>query len=111
MDCVVLGVTGSLTEPGSLVLALPEEDGPSRAVGVSLPVPRHLLRAVTEALTPADLPRRTLPGVVGGLPGQRGTEYLPVVPTLLVEVSADPVAEYGRFRHRPRILRVWVAGE
>lgn len=49
-----------------------------------------------------------LPGTVGGLPSAEPVWYLPVVPEVVVEIEADQSGphEFGRFRHRPRVLRV-----
>ncbi|WP_158712102.1 hypothetical protein [Streptomyces rimosus] len=45
-----------------------------------------------------------------GLPGAPPVVYLPVWPEVVVEVEADQAspAEFGRFRHRPRVVRVRV---
>jgi hypothetical protein len=57
--------------------------------------------------SPAE-PEVVLPGTVGGLPGSPPVRYLPVVPEVVVEIEADQEkpAEFGRFRHRPRVVRL-----
>ncbi|MFH8573015.1 hypothetical protein [Streptomyces sp. NPDC017993] len=50
---------------------------------------------------------RELPGTVGGLPGADPILYLPVLPEIVVELQADQLRpEFGRYRHRPRVLRI-----
>jgi ATP-dependent DNA ligase len=105
VEAVILGVTGSLDHPDSLVLASPTGTA-HRAVGVSLPLTRQLRTALAGRLTPLGNTYHELPGVVGGLPGQPVLRYLPVQPTITVEVVADAAVEFGRFRHRPRVQHI-----
>lgn len=103
-EAVVLGVVGA----ASLVLGRPSARGGWRASGVSQPLAAPLraelaarLRPDDEGPTPAQLP-----GVVAGLPGGEPVVYLPVHPDVVVEVLADTAVEYGRWRHRPTIVRI-----
>ncbi|WP_309114745.1 RNA ligase family protein [Saccharothrix sp.] len=103
VDAVVIGVTGTVGHPDALVLAQSDGHGQLRAVGLSLPLTRTIRANLSGRLTPIPgAERTTLPGPVGGLPGQPAATYLPVHPRLVVEVEADPNVEFGRFRHRPR---------
>ncbi|MEV2255938.1 hypothetical protein AB0I94_36190 [Streptomyces sp. NPDC050147] len=107
-EAAVLGISGQTPATQCLVLGLPRADGRMRAVGVSLPVARAVRRVLASLLQPTGDATATLPGTVGGLPGAAPVSYLPVVASIVVEIEADqerPV-EFGRFRHRPRVLRV-----
>ncbi|WP_309115211.1 RNA ligase family protein [Saccharothrix sp.] len=107
VDAVVIGVTGTVGHPDSLVLAQSDGHGHLRAVGLSLPLSRTMRANLAGRLIPvAGAERTALPGPVGGLPGQPAAMYLPVHPKVVVEVEADPNVEFGRFRHRPKVLRV-----
>ncbi|MEB3371304.1 hypothetical protein [Saccharopolyspora mangrovi] len=103
-EVVVLGVVGA----ASLVLGHPSARGGWRASGVSQPVSARLRAELAARLRPDDeapMPAR-LPGVVAGLPGGEPVVYLPVHPDVVVEVVADTAVEYGRWRHRPTIVRI-----
>ena len=106
VDALVIGVTGTLSQPDALVLAHPDPSAEQlRAVGFSVSVRPGVRAALTGRLRSTG-DRRQLAGVVGGLPGHPGADYVPVEPTVLVEVEADPLVEWGVFRHRPRVLRI-----
>lgn len=102
-EAVVLGVVGA----DAVVLGKPTPAG-WRAVGLSQPAPPGLLGELAVALTPdATRGRVRLPAVVAGLPGgHEELTYLPVDPEVVVEVDADTAVEFGRWRHRPRIVRL-----
>lgn len=102
-EAVVLGVAG----PDTLVLGHPTTAG-WRASGISLPVPTNLRAELTTALRPdEEHPEpRELPGVAAGLPGTEPITYLPVHPDIVVEIEADTAIEFGRWRHRPHVLRI-----
>jgi hypothetical protein len=73
---------------------------------VSLPLARRLREVVAPLLHPAGEVRE-LPGTVGGLPGAAPVRYRPVEPEVVVEIEVDQQRlEFGRYRHRPRVLRV-----
>ncbi|MFH8574089.1 hypothetical protein [Streptomyces sp. NPDC017993] len=67
----------------------------------------ELRRAAAPLLNPAGTTMRELPGTVGGLPGADPILYLPVHPEIVVELQVDQLRpEFGRYRHRPRVLRI-----
>lgn len=106
VEAVVVGVTQAEPAYQALVIAQPIR-GRLRTVGVTLPIGDQLRREIAPLLHPAG-PVRELPGTVGGLPSADPIPYLPVEPTLVVELEADQAAptEFGRFRHRPRAVRL-----
>ncbi|WP_206503218.1 hypothetical protein [Streptomyces chrestomyceticus] len=75
---------------------------------MSLPPSAAVRHQALPLLHPEGGGRRELPGSVGGLPGAPPVVYLPVRSEAVVEVEADQPspAEFGRFRHRPRVVRV-----
>ncbi|SCK54601.1 hypothetical protein YWIDRAFT_08044 [Streptomyces sp. SceaMP-e96] len=78
-----------------------------RAVGVSLPVGSVLRRAAAPLLHADGSQLLELPGTVGGLPGADPVTYLPVLPEIVVELQVDQLQpEFGRYRHRPRVIRI-----
>ncbi|MGW7067131.1 ATP-dependent DNA ligase [Streptomyces sp. NPDC054855] len=107
-EAAVLGVSGRTPATQCLVLGLVRADGRMRAVGVSLPLAQTLRRELAPVLQPTGADLAELPGTVGGLPGAPPVRYLPVVPSVVVEIEADQERpeEFGRFRHRPSVLRV-----
>lgn len=102
-EAVVLGVAG----PDTLILGHPTSAG-WHTTGISQPVPPQVRIAIAAALQPDEQhpERATLPGVAAGLPGSDPITYLPVLPTVVVEIEADTAIEYGRWRHRPTVLRI-----
>ncbi|TGA97451.1 hypothetical protein [Streptomyces sp. MZ04] len=106
-EAVVLGVTGRAPATQAAVLGLPRR-GHFRTVGVSLPLARAVVGDLVSLLRPSGQQEQQLPGTVGGLPGSAPIPYLPVVPDVVVEIETDQERprEFGRFRHRPRVLRV-----
>jgi ATP-dependent DNA ligase len=107
-EAAVLGVSGRTPATQCLVLGLPHPAGRMRAVGVSLPLGQAVRHELLPLLRPAGDTEAELPGSVGGLPGSDPVRYRPVIPDVVVEIEADrPLPrEFGRFRHRPRVLRV-----
>ena len=106
IDAAVIGVTGTTPAAQAFVLGRPRA-GRIRPVGVSLPVGGELRRAAAPLLHPAGNTMRELPGTVGGLPGADPILYLPVLPEIVVELQVDQLRpEFGRYRHRPRVLRI-----
>ncbi|MGW7444964.1 ATP-dependent DNA ligase [Kitasatospora sp. NPDC054795] len=106
-DAVITGITAA-ADPGrqAAVLSRPDAEGRLRPVGVSLPLPSGLRRELVPLLRPAGDRLAELPGTVGGLPGSPPITYLPVVPEVVVEIVTDQERpEFGRYRHRPRIVR------
>jgi ATP-dependent DNA ligase len=47
-----------------------------------------------------------LPGIISGLPGSQDVTYQPTVPQLVVEIHVDSALEFGRYRHRPVVVRL-----
>lgn len=103
VDCVVGGFRyGSKTQTvGSLLLGLYDEDGLLHHVGFTANIPRDDREALTRELEALREP----PGFTGRAPGgpsrwstERSAEWVPLRPTLVVEVSYDHFSE-GRFRH------------
>jgi ATP-dependent DNA ligase len=103
VDAVVVGVAGATSRPEALVLARPDEEGELRVVGLSLPLAPALRDIAAPLVHPTDQPRRRLPGAVLG---QRGTEYQPVRPTVVVEVEAEATVLSFNARLRPRVTRI-----
>ncbi|WP_331731329.1 ATP-dependent DNA ligase [Kitasatospora sp. NBC_01300] len=108
VSAVILGITPAATPASqSAVLGLPGSDGRLRAVGVSLPLPAALRAHLATRLRPTGRGLAELPGTVGGLPGSAPVRYQPVEPTTVVDIEVDAgQQEYGRYRHRPRVLRL-----
>ncbi|MEU6406245.1 ATP-dependent DNA ligase [Streptomyces sp. NPDC046985] len=105
-EAVIMGVTGATSAAQALVLGRPAA-GRMRAVGVSLPLAQRVRLAVAPLLHAAGAETRLLPGTVGGLPGADPVRFLPVRPEVVVEIEVDQSRlEFGRYRHRPRVLRV-----
>jgi ATP-dependent DNA ligase len=105
MDAVVLGVTGNIESPTTLVLGQLGDDGHAHIFGLSSALPRRIRSALKGRLQPEGR-RRQVAGIVAGLPGLEEFDYQPVAPGLVVEVQADSAQEWGRFRHRLSLLRV-----
>lgn len=108
VDCVVGGFrygTGSKTV-GSLLLGLYDDDGLLHHVGFTSNVPRAERAAVTK-----ELEAREGRGFTGRAPGgpsrwstERSTQWVPLEPALVVEVTYDHFSE-GRFRHGTSLQR------
>lgn len=99
-EAAVLGVTRT-----AVVLGLPTRTGRWRAVGLSQPVSTDLAADLARMLQ-ADGDLARLPGVLTGLPGNSDTTYQPTRITTVVELVVDQAVEFGRWRHRPRIVRM-----
>lgn len=98
-EAAVLGVTRTC-----VVLGRPTPSGQWRAVGLSRPLDADLARDLACTLHRGGEPAR-LPGVVAGLPGSHDVDFQPTVIDTVVEVETDRAVEFGRWRHRPRVLR------
>ncbi|MGY4957964.1 ATP-dependent DNA ligase [Streptomyces nigrescens] len=106
VEAVVIGITGTKPATQAFILGRPRA-GRMRAVGVSLPVGSALRRAAAPLLHADGSQLLELPGTVGGLPGAAPVIYLPVLPEVVVELQVDQLQpEFGRYRHRPRALRI-----
>ncbi|MEU7093046.1 ATP-dependent DNA ligase [Kitasatospora aureofaciens] len=108
LDAVIIGVTAARNPAQqALVLAMPTIGGKLRPVAVSLPIAPALRTELARLLHPLAGSMVDLPGTVGGLPGSAPTPYLRVEPTTVVEIESHQGApEFGRLRHRPRVLRL-----
>lgn len=100
-EVAVLGVSG----PDRVVLGLADRAGRWRAVGMSQPVPRGVRAELAVALRPRGGPE-LLPGVITGLPGREAVPWQPCEIDVVAEIEADSAAEFGRWRHQPRLLRL-----
>lgn len=108
VDCVVGGFrygTGSKTV-GSLLLGLYDDNGLLHHVGFTSNIPRAERAAVTK-----ELEAREGRGFTGRAPGgpsrwstERSTQWVPLEPALVVEVTYDHFSE-GRFRHGTSLQR------
>jgi ATP-dependent DNA ligase len=108
-DCVVGGFRYGTDsdEVGSLLLGLYNESGELDHVGFTSSIPASERRALTKRLEKL----RGSPGFTGKAPGapsrwstERSTEWEPLRPELVAEVSYDHATE-RRFRHGTRLLR------
>ncbi|MEV4649021.1 hypothetical protein [Saccharopolyspora sp. NPDC049357] len=100
-EAAVLGVTAT-----SLVLGLPTRSGRWRPAGITQPLPHNLATELTSRLHASGSPTQ-LPGTVAGLPGQADDVwYQPTVIDTVVEIAVDGAFEFGRWRHRPQLIRV-----
>ncbi|MEY9944248.1 ATP-dependent DNA ligase [Kitasatospora sp. GAS1066B] len=107
VDAVVVGITPGSTPAGqAAVLAQPNTRGQLRPVGVSLPLGQTMRAELAPLLRPVGGELVELPGTLGGLPGAPQVSYLPVHPDVVVEIEVDQKLEFGRYRHRPRVLRM-----
>lgn len=109
VEALVGGVTGTLGNPSSLLLARYDHAGQLRHVGRTHPLPAAvrgelagLLQLAARPPWPVPLPARW----AGDLTSPKPLPYLPVEPVIVVEVAADVAYEHGRWRHRLRALRV-----
>ncbi len=108
VEAVVCGITpGTTPASQAAVLAQPGRDGHLRPVGVSLPLPAEVRAELAQRLRPTGTGMEQLAGTVGGLPGAAAVTYRPVHPDVVVEIAVDQAElEFGRYRHRPRVLRI-----
>ncbi|MET7397359.1 ATP-dependent DNA ligase [Dactylosporangium sp. NPDC005572] len=118
-EAIVGGVTGTLSAPGSLLLGRYDASGRLRYVGITNPVPASHAAELGQALVRYIAQRRggTIPhpwpvplpaGWAGQLGERRPLVYVPVQPTVVVEVLVDAAfdEEAGRWRHRAGFVRV-----
>jgi ATP-dependent DNA ligase len=114
-EAIIGGVTGSLTNPDTLLLGRLDDTGRLRYVGRTHPLAAGQRRQLGEQLSPA-VPRRTggldhpwpqpLPATWSGRFGQAAPlPYIPVQPTTVVEVQVNTAFEHGRWRHPPAFVR------
>jgi ATP-dependent DNA ligase len=108
-DCVVGGFRYNEGKPvvGSLLLGLYDDEGLLHHVGFTSTIKREDKPALTKKLEPLIAP----PGFTGHAPGgpsrwstKRSSEWQPLKPKLVVEVSYDHFAG-ERFRHGTKLMR------
>ncbi len=111
VDCVVGGFRYATNRPvvGSLLLGLYDKDGLLHHVGFTSGIKAADRDALTAKLDP--LINKGSGGFTGRAPGgpsrwsaERSSEWVPLAPKLVVEVSYDHFTG-GRFRHGTRLLR------
>lgn len=109
-EAVVGGVIGPREQPHALILGRYDPRGRLCVVGRTHPLQRGAAVEIGRQLAP---PRGVhpwpvvIPGGRLGLAGtQDGVEHTPVTPTVVVELAVDAAAEFGRWRHGARYLRV-----
>jgi ATP-dependent DNA ligase len=109
VDCVVGGFRYNEGKRvvGSLLLGLYDDDGLLHHVGFTSSIPQDEKPALTAKLEKLVAP----PGFTGNAPGgpsrwstARSSEWQPLKPKLVVEVSYDHLSEH-RFRHGTKLLR------
>ncbi|GGM52927.1 ATP-dependent DNA ligase [Dactylosporangium sucinum] len=118
-EAIVGGVTGTPSAPGSLLLGRYDAGGRLRYVGITNPIPAAHRAELGQALVRYVAQRRgaaiphpwpiPLPAAWSGQLGERRPlNYVPVQPTVVVEVLVDAAfdEEAGRWRHRPTFVRV-----
>lgn len=113
-EAIVAGVTGTLAQPETLLLARYDPSGRLRYAGRSHPLTgRHqrelapLLAAAARAARGREHPwPQPLPAAWSGqLPHPEPLPYLPVEPTIVAEISVDTAFEQHRWRHRVHHIR------
>ena len=110
-EAIVGAVTGSLTAPDRLILALPTPDGALVVAGGTAPLSPRQSREIAALLRPPTHGEHPWPEVLpsgrtGALGGPRRLPVTLVEPDLVVEIEADTAYEYGRWRHLTRLVRV-----
>lgn len=119
VEAIVGGVTGTLTAPSVLLLGRLDANGRLRYVGQTHPIPPEMAAELGQALARYVAQQRggpvphpwpnPLPAAWSGQLGERRPlAYIPVQPTVVVEVQVDASfdEEAGRWRHRAGFVRV-----
>lgn len=108
VEVVVGAVSGSLEAPAHLLLGVPDSDGELHFAGTTSDLTSRQRETVAPLLVAADDVHDWMPEADEtwrrGASGRR--ETLPVVPTLVVEVSTDTTMQGGRWRNPMRFVRV-----
>ena len=108
-EALVGAITGTLTAPDRLILALPRPGGSLVVAGGTAPLRPRQSRQIGALLRPPAGPHPwpdVLPaGRTGALGGPRRLPVTLVDPTLIVEIEADTAYEYQRWRHLTRLVR------
>ncbi|NJP34296.1 ATP-dependent DNA ligase [Micromonospora sp. HSS6-12] len=114
-EAIVGGVTGSIHDPDSALLARFDRHGHLRYTGRTHPLTDAQRTELAEMLSPVRPPRRgavahpwpePLPASWSGqLERPEPLPYVQVDPTVVVEIDADVAFEHQRWRHRVRYAR------
>lgn len=108
VEVVVGAVSGSLEAPAHLVLGVPDADGALHFAGTTSDLTARQRETVAPLLAAADEVHDWMPEADEtwrrGASGRR--ETLPVVPSLVVEVSTDSTVQGSRWRNPMRFVRV-----
>jgi ATP-dependent DNA ligase len=114
-EAIIGGVTGSISNPESVLLGRFDRRGRLRYTGRSHPLTSNQRAALAELLSPPRMPRRgtvahpwpePLPASWSGqLDRPEPLSYVQVDPTVVAEIDADVAFERGRWRHRVRYAR------
>ena len=111
-EAIVGGVTGTLARPRELLLGrYLSETGELMLVGRSAGLDDRAAAAVSAVLQPVDQghpwPQQLPPSWTSSIYGRREpTEYVRVVPDVVVEVRVDVATDGHRWRHALRFLRL-----
>jgi ATP-dependent DNA ligase len=117
VEAIVGGVTGSLSAPGALLLGRFNQQGRLRYLGMTHPVGQAgaelgsaFERYVAQqrgGVVPHPWPQPLPAAWTGQLEQARPVVYMPVRPTVVVEVEVDVAFDepVGRWRHRARYVR------
>ncbi len=115
-EAIIGGVTGSISNPETVLLGRFDRRGRLRYTGRSHPLTSDQRTALAELLSPPRMPRRgavahpwpePLPASWSGqLDRPEPLRYAQVDPTVVVEIDADVAFEHQRWRHRVRYARV-----
>ena len=106
VEVVVGGVSGSVEAPGHLVLALPAADGELYFAGTTTELTSRQRTEVAALIEPSGDEHAWLLDI--GTRWGRGSRQtvVPVVESLVVEVSVDSSTQDGRYRHPVKLVRV-----
>ena len=105
VEVVVGGVSGSLEAPGHLVFGLPDADGELSFAGTTTELSPAQRREIGALLATSDTEHSWLLDI-GTRWGRAGRQtVLPVVATLVVEISVDSSMQDGRWRHPAKLVR------
>lgn len=114
-ECVVGGITGSRSQPETLILGQFDTDHRLRVVGRTTRINIAQATQIAPLLHPPGRghqhaahpwPQPLPAGWLGHIGQPEALPYRPVEPELVVEVSVDRSVEHGRFRHPVRLVRL-----
>jgi ATP-dependent DNA ligase len=112
---VIGGVTNAISDPDILLLGRFDAAGRLRFVGCSHPLSRPQRRDLGAVLTSVEhrrgggaghpWPQPVPAGWSGRFQRPQPLPYVPIQPTIVVEIEVDTAFEHGRWRHRVRYVR------